>query len=58
MGMRHLIVYAILAGFIPSTLPFTARQGEAAQTTSEKELPLGRAECRLERQMHFLLRHL
>lgn len=36
MAMRHLIVCAVLAAFIPSPLPFTAQQAEAAQTTTKK----------------------
>lgn len=32
MAVRYLIVCAILAGFFPSTLPFSAQEAEAAQT--------------------------
>ena len=37
MAMRHLMVCAILGGFIASTLPFTPQQAEAAQTVVKKK---------------------
>jgi hypothetical protein len=37
MAMRHLMVCAILAGFIPSALPFNPEQAEAAQTVVKKK---------------------
>jgi hypothetical protein len=37
MMIRHLIVYAALAGFVPAALPFTMQQAEAAQTAVKKK---------------------
>jgi hypothetical protein len=37
MGMRNLMICLMLGSFIPSDLPLTPRQAEAAQTTVKKK---------------------
>jgi hypothetical protein len=37
MTIRHLIVCAVLAGFVPAALPFTIGQAEAAQPAKKKK---------------------